>query len=224
MFPSFQSFIWINKNIFWHRKNTLCKHSGVNFINILCEHFLYESLLSSISLFGVWLWTNFQTKNARVKCWWNWHLFVFPLCIQLTLFVSDFHRRLLQHEGRRQGHHETVQWYDHLHVRFMHSGFKKVWIGRFGSKNGRLQQKCQNCHWTAFQWPGQRENVVCHSWRCLVQQLSLQVTKTMYFFLKVKLHFNVMLFNKRHSNIKHYMFSISGIQTWIAKIQQMSSW
>jgi len=34
--------------------------------------FLYESKLSSFSLLRVWLWTNFRTKNARVKCWWNW--------------------------------------------------------------------------------------------------------------------------------------------------------
>ncbi len=24
------------------------------------------------SLLIVWLWTNFRTKNAFVKCWWNW--------------------------------------------------------------------------------------------------------------------------------------------------------
>jgi len=34
--------------------------------------FLYESLLSSFFLLRVWLWTNFRTKNAHVKCWWNW--------------------------------------------------------------------------------------------------------------------------------------------------------
>jgi len=45
---------------------------GVNFINILCTNFLYESPLSSFSLLRVWLWTNFCMKNSRVKCWWNW--------------------------------------------------------------------------------------------------------------------------------------------------------
>ncbi len=38
--------------------------SGVNFINILRVHFLYESLLCSFSLLRVWLWTNFCTKNV----------------------------------------------------------------------------------------------------------------------------------------------------------------
>jgi len=45
---------------------------GVNFINILHAHFSYESLLSSFSLPRIWLQTNFHTKNARVKSWWNW--------------------------------------------------------------------------------------------------------------------------------------------------------
>jgi len=45
---------------------------GVNFINILCLHFLYVNKLSSFSLLRVWLWTNFRTKNVLVKCWWNW--------------------------------------------------------------------------------------------------------------------------------------------------------
>jgi len=45
---------------------------GVNFINMLWAHFLYKSLLSSFSLLRIWLWTNFRTINARVKCWWNW--------------------------------------------------------------------------------------------------------------------------------------------------------
>ncbi len=56
---------------------------SVNFTNILrlgpnqtilCARFLYESLLSSFSLLRVWFWANFRMKNARVKCWWNWHL------------------------------------------------------------------------------------------------------------------------------------------------------
>ncbi len=48
--------------------------TGVNFTNILGAHFLYKSLLISFSLLTVWLWTNFCTKNALVKCWWNWPL------------------------------------------------------------------------------------------------------------------------------------------------------
>jgi len=35
-------------------------------------HFLYKSRLSSFSLLRVLLWMNFRTKNAWVKCWWNW--------------------------------------------------------------------------------------------------------------------------------------------------------
>jgi len=59
----------------WSRK---CKKkrltTWVNFINVLRECFLYESLLSSFYLLRVWLWTNFRTKIVLVKCWWNWAL------------------------------------------------------------------------------------------------------------------------------------------------------
>jgi len=47
------------------------QRTGDNFIIILCMHFLYESKFSSFSLRRVWLWTNFRTKNACVKCCWN---------------------------------------------------------------------------------------------------------------------------------------------------------
>jgi len=47
---------------------------GVNFINILCGHFSYKSLLSSFFLLRVGLWTNFLTRKLCVKCWWNWPL------------------------------------------------------------------------------------------------------------------------------------------------------
>jgi len=56
------------------RSETQVSNSRVNFINILRAHFLYKSLLSSIFLLRVWLWTNIRTKNAPVKCWWNWPL------------------------------------------------------------------------------------------------------------------------------------------------------
>ncbi len=48
------------------------KWPRINFINILCAHFLYKSELSSFSLqfFGA----KILAKNALVKCWWNWHL------------------------------------------------------------------------------------------------------------------------------------------------------
>jgi len=35
-------------------------------------------------LLRVWLWMNFHTKNARIKCWWNW------LQLQVKLFVHLF--------------------------------------------------------------------------------------------------------------------------------------
>jgi len=35
------------------------------------SHFSYESLFGSFTLLRVWLWSNFHTKNACVKCWWN---------------------------------------------------------------------------------------------------------------------------------------------------------
>ncbi len=47
-------------------------------------HFLYESLLSSFSLLRVWLWRNFRTKNAGVKCWRNLHLE-----LKVTIFISS---------------------------------------------------------------------------------------------------------------------------------------
>ncbi len=50
------------------------RRPGINFINILCSHFLYKSLLSGFSLLRVWFWMNFHMKNAHIKCWWNWHL------------------------------------------------------------------------------------------------------------------------------------------------------
>jgi hypothetical protein len=40
---------------------------NVNFIDILCAHFLYESLLSSFSLLRIWLWTNFHAENSCVN-------------------------------------------------------------------------------------------------------------------------------------------------------------
>jgi len=45
---------------------------GVNFINILCVHFSYQSALRSFSLVKFWWKKHFRTKNACVKCWWNW--------------------------------------------------------------------------------------------------------------------------------------------------------
>jgi len=41
------------------------------------------------SLRRVWLRTNFHTKNAWVKCWWNWHLFDHPrhLCCRICLHL-----------------------------------------------------------------------------------------------------------------------------------------
>jgi len=38
------------------------------------QQFTCEYFIKSFFLVAFWLWTNFRTKNARVKCWWNWHL------------------------------------------------------------------------------------------------------------------------------------------------------
>ena len=61
--------------------------------------FLHESGLSSFSLRIVWLWTNLCTKNAHIKCWWNWLLDFDTLMImkqyckkvlsQLDIFIWD---------------------------------------------------------------------------------------------------------------------------------------
>jgi hypothetical protein len=62
------SISWVNCHFFeW---TPIC---DVNFINILCSHFSYESLLSTFYMLRVWLWTNFCTKYLSIKCWWNWH-------------------------------------------------------------------------------------------------------------------------------------------------------
>ncbi len=70
-----QAKVW-NHNQLWQVSSltSLCLLPRVNFINILRVNFSYKSLLSSFSLLRVWLWTNFHTKNARVKQWWNWLL------------------------------------------------------------------------------------------------------------------------------------------------------
>ncbi len=44
---------------------------GVNFINVFCARFLQKSFYCL--LLRVWLWTNFRTKNACEKRWWNWY-------------------------------------------------------------------------------------------------------------------------------------------------------
>ena len=40
------------------------------------------------SLLRVWLWTNFRTKNARVRCWWNWMLVSWKFYIFIFVFLS----------------------------------------------------------------------------------------------------------------------------------------
>jgi len=65
---------------------------GVNFINVLCALFLYV-------LLWVWLWTNFRTKNARVKCWWNWLMVV---TILTSFYCVFFRRSPMQRRGPEQ--------------------------------------------------------------------------------------------------------------------------
>ncbi len=70
---------------------------GVNFINILRAHFLYKTLAPKITKLREALLykilvpkTHFCMKNARIKCWWNWHKFssCYAKIIPSTLFVS----------------------------------------------------------------------------------------------------------------------------------------
>jgi len=46
----------------------------VNFINIFCVRFLYESAFVAKTKLEKSSAKHFCTKNVRVKCWWNWHL------------------------------------------------------------------------------------------------------------------------------------------------------
>jgi len=51
---------------------------GINFINVLREHFLYKILAPKIInlCFGFEIMApKFCTKNERVKHWWNWLLY-----------------------------------------------------------------------------------------------------------------------------------------------------
>jgi len=49
---------------------------GVNFINVFCTLFSYESLFGSFSLRSYirlcGFWSQIRTKNALIKRWWNW--------------------------------------------------------------------------------------------------------------------------------------------------------
>jgi len=65
---------------------------GVNFINFLPVRFSYESLLSTFYLLRAWLWINFSTKYACVKCWWNWPL-VYKKKFSISSIFSYFFMR-----------------------------------------------------------------------------------------------------------------------------------
>jgi len=41
-------------------------------------------LTKVFSLLRVWLWTNFHTKNVRVRRWWNWRLVVSKLLLVVS--------------------------------------------------------------------------------------------------------------------------------------------
>jgi len=45
---------------------------GVNFINVERTNFSYEYDVLATFLVTFWLWQKIRTKNACVKCWWNW--------------------------------------------------------------------------------------------------------------------------------------------------------
>ncbi len=52
----------------------------VNFINVLHVRFSYET---SYALVKFWQKRHFRMKNARVKCWWNGHLWAIEVMWQL---------------------------------------------------------------------------------------------------------------------------------------------
>ncbi len=52
----------------------------VNFINVLRARFSYET---SYSLVKFWQKRHFRTKNVRIKCWWNLHLWAIEVMWQL---------------------------------------------------------------------------------------------------------------------------------------------
>ncbi len=56
--------------------------SGVNFINVYTYEFFVWTSFWQLFLETFWLWMNFCTKNARVKCWWNWR--------QTSLILTDW--------------------------------------------------------------------------------------------------------------------------------------
>jgi len=58
----------------------------VNFINVLCANFTNKMLVPKIQLLYEILAPKscFQTKNARVKCWRNWHLSAHNLSLKAT--------------------------------------------------------------------------------------------------------------------------------------------
>jgi len=60
----------------------------INFINILRTRFLYESALSSYSLVTFWQKKHFCTKNAYIKCWWNWPPVFFVRCGVKIFFTN----------------------------------------------------------------------------------------------------------------------------------------
>jgi len=62
----------IKSSNFDHSLSSRKTRTGVNFINILCVHFSYESELSRFSLIP-YSFAIFWHQNIGIKCWWNWH-------------------------------------------------------------------------------------------------------------------------------------------------------
>jgi len=71
---AFSSPIWISIIVQIHVRNV-----SLNFTNCLPQENYFwpsnvgtkEGHFGSFTLLRVWLWSNFHTKNACVKCWWN---------------------------------------------------------------------------------------------------------------------------------------------------------
>jgi len=55
------------------------------------------------SIVTFWRKKHFRTKNAHVKCWWNWRQLALAINLQLALFIFSLHfnTQVLQYTYRR---------------------------------------------------------------------------------------------------------------------------
>jgi hypothetical protein len=82
-------------SIFFQNILIVTQPLGVNVINILLAHFapiFWCQKLQSWNIIRENCAKHFRTKNAQIKCWWNWHLEV--MGVRMTEFshpISSFH-------------------------------------------------------------------------------------------------------------------------------------